>query len=60
MASVIRVLFILIGGWQPANSPAPGGSSACSDALRSPALHLDRIERATLAYEDLGCAWLLA
>ena len=54
-ASVIRVLFFLIGGWQCANEQ-PG----CPDSPRSPALWFDRVERATLTYEDLGCAWLLA
>ena len=44
LASIIRVLFFLIGGWQPG---------------RAPALWFDRVERATLAYEGLGCAHLL-
>jgi hypothetical protein len=49
-ASVIRVLFFLISSWQRGDSDSP----------RSPALWFDRVERATLSYEDLGCAWLLA
>ena len=43
-ASVIRVLFLLIGGWHPG---------------RQPSLWFDRVEKATLAYEELGCALLL-
>jgi hypothetical protein len=43
-ASVIRVLFFLIGGWQPG---------------RAPALWFDRVEKATIAYQELGCAQLL-
>jgi hypothetical protein len=44
LASIIRVLFGLLGGWQPG---------------RAPSLWFDRAERATLAYEGLGCAALL-
>jgi hypothetical protein len=43
-ASVIRVLFSLIAGWR---------------AGQAAGAWLDRIERTTLTYEDLGCAWLL-
>jgi hypothetical protein len=42
------VLFNLIAGWQSASSSG------------APAPWFDCIERATLTYEDLGCAWLLA
>ncbi len=43
-ASIIRVLFFLVGGWRPG---------------RAPALYWDRMERALMAYEDLGCRELL-
>ena len=71
-ASVIRVLFSLVGGWQLSNADAPhagdlriawrpAGRTSPDFAYSpcSPALWVDRVERATLTYEDLGCAWLL-
>ena len=43
-ASIIRVLLCLVGGWR---------------AGRAPSIWWDRVERAMLAFEDLGCRELL-
>ncbi|MGD2078946.1 MAG: aminoglycoside phosphotransferase, partial [Chloroflexota bacterium] len=44
-ASVIRCLFFLLGSWHPA---------------RPASMWWERLEKGLLAYEDLGCAELLA